>query len=334
MKYISLVVVVFFSLGTFPLSACAGDEGPTILTPPDHAIVQGRFIDLVFNIGPNSPDALRIAVNGELHRPIPTLKDRKTVCVAGLPLTQGKNEITVSLLKAGKTIGQTSTSVYLGADPTGTFDAPPTGFTRYLFHSPIHDNACRMCHNLDFSKAPENPSSPKQSPCYLCHAQLTGGKFVHGPASVWACIMCHNLTHGTDQSKPDQSYCVPCHGDSIDAWKTEKHQHGPVAMGFCTTCHDPHSSNHPFFLRKETTDLCSTCHEDTASRPHVVSMFFTAKGHPVYRPENPFQPGKSFNCASCHRPHGSSFDHLLRWDGSSMKSFCTSCHKILPQARR
>ena len=39
--------------------------------------------------------------------------------------------------------------------------------------------------------------------------------------------------------------------------------HGPVAMGDCIACHDPHQSDAKFQMRKPTTSaLCFSCHEN------------------------------------------------------------------------
>jgi predicted CXXCH cytochrome family protein len=98
-------------------------------------------------------------------------------------------------------------------------------------------------------------------------------------------------------------------------------------MGACTACHNPHSSQQEYFLRLSPTELCSTCHADTASRPHLISGF-NGEGHPVKAKTNPADPTQAFSCASCHNPHASENSMLLNFGGKkvSLKNFCTNCH--------
>ncbi len=85
--------------------------------------------------------------------------------------------------------------------------------------------------------------------------------------------------------------------------------HGPVAVGDCMTCHDPHGGANPKLLRAKGSALCETCHVEMKARL-AESRFQHA---PV--PED---------CTKCHNPHSSPFKYQLRSEGASL---CFSCHK-------
>lgn len=318
------VISVLFLL---PAATRAEAGSLAIFSPPDHACVEGKLLDLVLTTGGLKPDVVSITVNGRHLPPILNPGKAQTLCREGLQLLDGINTISVVLLDDGRPLASAAINVFRRSNLSWRYNQPPPGFTAYSFHTPDNENKCRRCHLIDLGSIATRPPSPEKSPCFLCHKQLLQGKFAHGPASVWACLMCHapeSPGARFQTARPSKVVCAGCHGERSDP----AYPHGPVAMGMCTACHDPHVADHPFFLRMETTDLCSSCHEDTANRPHVISYFSSGKGHPVYLKKNPFQPGQEFTCASCHQPHGGAFPFLLKKEKTSMKTYCTSCHEF------
>lgn len=314
-----------------PHPARAASGNLKILTPPDQSSFDGPWVDLVFDTGHSSADAVRVTLNGKLlpnHRKMGKGKIR---CFGEIKLARGMNHIQVALEKSGKTLEKKTVSAFLGFAFSGLYSDLPDGFQPYYFHNDKQQSKCGYCHDLTFSNLSATPSSPDKSPCYICHRKLASEPYVHGPVSVGACTMCHDQK--TKETRvgvlsPAEKVCMPCHSDSIDQWKKNDYQHGPTAMGACTACHDPHGSSHEYFLKMETTDLCSSCHEDTASKPHLITFFGGGAGHPVYRKDNPFSPGTEFNCASCHNPHGSSNRYVLRYPEHPWKKFCIHCHNF------
>ncbi len=324
----SLRVIIIFSLLIFP-AVCQADAGDLfILTPPDNSSIAGERIDFVFSAGESSFDAISLTVNGRSSPADLKSQDQKIYCLAGLKLDKGHNTIAVTLLKNARPLGHAIVNVFRRSKLSQRYNRTPFEYSPYNFHVQENEKLCLDCHSFKIDSTSVNPPDPEQSICFQCHKHLLGGKYVHGPASVWGCLNCHDLkATGPKYHTPLQSkaVCERCHEDVRDSLS---YAHGPVAMGMCTVCHNPHSSGQRFFLRMAMTDLCSTCHEDTANRPHLV-LSFSGKGHPVALNYNPYQPGTEFSCASCHNPHGGSHPLLLKNDNSSMRTYCTSCHKFL-----
>jgi predicted CXXCH cytochrome family protein len=118
--------------------------------------------------------------------------------------------------------------------------------------------------------------------------------------------------------------CLDCH-DSLD--KPIKHA---AAEEDCTYCHGPHEekvgppNDNPYRLTAPLNELCITCHEGMKEQ-HPVA------GHPTSLPQDPLYPKKKFTCISCHNPHQSSMEKLIRYDYSAGNSpykgqFCAVCH--------
>lgn len=73
---------------------------------------------------------------------------------------------------------------------------------------------------------------------------------------------------------PDSDMCYECHLEEMKIWSSKKHIHGPVNLGKCTICHKPHASDYPFYLLKQSWDLCVACHADSATGKHVLGDCF------------------------------------------------------------
>jgi predicted CXXCH cytochrome family protein len=148
-----------------------------------------------------------------------------------------------------------------------------------------------------------------------CHPDIGKNKFVHGPVIANACEVCHIVgdkhrppkQHDLTYPKEGAALCLECHEEFESGLKGLK-QHGPVADGECTICHDPHQEDDKFFLRETThSELCFSCHEDNMSgKKHV------------------HKPVKDGDCIACHDAHGSTHDFLLETDRVSL---CFSCHE-------
>lgn len=113
----------------------------------------------------------------------------------------------------------------------------------------------------------------------------------------------------TDTSRlvsEEGTLCRVCHRQ--DAERAMKLQHPPFERGKCTSCHDPHGSDHVAMMKGEAADVCQSCHR---TGPELAM----AVRHP------PFVEGK---CMSCHRPHASEEKRLLP---TSERELCFGCHK-------
>ena len=109
----------------------------------------------------------------------------------------------------------------------------------------------------------------------------------------------------------------------VEEWQGMKQMHGPTAVGQCTACHDPHSSDWDSLTKSHPTDLCNLCHVAKKLESHVL-----ANGHPVRGKSNPLNPDTVFSCASCHNPHGSDYDALMNLNTQNgVMAICLNCHK-------
>ncbi len=329
MKAIFTIIMAMVSCVMTVSVSCAAARNFTVLSPPDRAAVEGAAISVVVRIESKDSDEIRVSAGDRRQSLTRKPGDRIFVCFEGLRLSPGPNQLRVTGLKEGKTIEEIKYQLFYRSNLSAEANSTPSGYAQYYFHTRDHEKECTSCHQLDFAGAPENPSSPEQSHCFICHKKMTRNyRQVHGPAAVWSCTICHELKGAGRKlatPKPDEKVCRACHENN---WKTKKFMHGPTAAGECATCHNPHASDEAYFLRLETGDLCVACHEEVASRPHVISGFSGVQGHPVRRSPDPFNPGRDFTCASCHNPHASDYSDLLRSDNSSMSRFCQTCHRM------
>ena len=58
---------------------------------------------------------------------------------------------------------------------------------------------------------------------------------------------------------PTPDVCYKCHED-----RTAEYEflHGPVAVGDCLFCHEPHESSHKYLLKQGVPALCYRCHNE------------------------------------------------------------------------
>lgn len=173
---------------------------------------------------------------------------------------------------------------------------------------------------LSAEEAKQHPPLVKveSSRCADCHAdRLTGRGSQHPPAED-DCTTCHSVEIAEGETRvslvdADPALCVMCHDDKAAAVEgTLKAPHFPVTES-CTTCHDPHSSEHPRLLIDTPPALCTTCHD-------LVEL----------QPKHGQQLTPGARCTACHAPHGSDNAHLLL--GSQLhppfaKGSCDACHR-------
>ncbi|UCE49790.1 MAG: hypothetical protein JSW47_06490 [Phycisphaerales bacterium] len=112
------------------------------------------------------------------------------------------------------------------------------------------------------------------------------------------CASCHDVQRQAES--PSQTYflapvpelCYNCHTDHRDATSSV---HGPVAVGDCLFCHDPHKSRIEHLLKQPVPKLCYLCHDmnDIGSIP----------AHPIE---------EASKCTDCHDAHASFARTLLK----------------------
>jgi predicted CXXCH cytochrome family protein len=120
-----------------------------------------------------------------------------------------------------------------------------------------------------------------------------------------------------------QKVCATCHGSMA----TGPFTHGPVAAGYCTLCHDPHGSNYSAWTRKESWNLCTTCHAEKKEDKHLIRGRGSNVFHPTRKRPDPLRPGKALACESCHSPHSAYTQELLVLEAKGTFDLCRLCHR-------
>jgi predicted CXXCH cytochrome family protein len=119
--------------------------------------------------------------------------------------------------------------------------------------------------------------------------------FTHPPTKD--CTACHDFSKQevfssqTYLIKPVPELCYECH---VDYTTSASYVHGPVAVGRCLFCHNPHKSRIEHLLEKPESQICYLCHDiDTVKLipAHLVKQ--------------------QFACTDCHNAHTSSIKYLL-----------------------
>lgn len=106
----------------------------------------------------------------------------------------------------------------------------------------------------------------------------------HRPYMEKRCDDCHDKT--TESGfvvKSKSELCFVCHSDFIKG----SFVHGPVAVGDCLACHDPHTSTLPSLLKVRAADVCAVCHKEARQAVSLHEMTVT----------------HGLVCVNCHSPH-------------------------------
>jgi predicted CXXCH cytochrome family protein len=122
---------------------------------------------------------------------------------------------------------------------------------------------------------------------------------VHEPTK--ACTNCHDTKR---QSRfAGRAYLIApvpklCHDCHDDATISAPNVHGPVAVGQCLQCHNPHKTQVRYLLEKGgVPELCYSCHD--------MDSILSIPAHFVSEPSA---------CIDCHDPHASLERPLLKED--------------------
>ncbi|WP_243374060.1 cytochrome c3 family protein [Geotalea sp. SG265] len=105
----------------------------------------------------------------------------------------------------------------------------------------------------------------------------------HAPYEEKKCDDCHDKTKENGLVVGKSQLCSMCHDDFIKG----SFVHGPVAVGECLACHEPHTSQYQSLLKTNKDQACSVCHQEkrlSAAMHDKVSQ-------------------RKVNCVDCHNPH-------------------------------
>ncbi|BCS53273.1 cytochrome c3 family protein [Geobacter sp. SVR] len=112
---------------------------------------------------------------------------------------------------------------------------------------------------------------------------VVDSKSQHAPYLEKRCNDCHDKKNQNGLITSRTELCMVCHTGFVKGL----YVHGPVAVGDCSACHLPHSSNYPSLLRADKNAICLTCHREkrTASAMHDKLA------------------AQRIGCTDCHDPH-------------------------------
>ena len=195
-------------------------------------------------------------------------------------------------------------------------------------HTKAEDRACVGCHQLG-SKMKQfgGADGHTNNPCFACHPErkhMFEQEYIHGPVAGGSCTICHN-PHGSvyDHSlnQPPQILCLSCHED-LNEEQAKPVVHKPFKDGRCVACHDPHSTNNRWMLIKNSEKVCLECHNIQGTLAVHEHPFSVKPKKKLNVPLKLTRKGK-LECVSCHNPHATQSEHLLR---TTQQNTCVGCH--------
>jgi len=361
MKQLTLIFIILLAGG----SAYA-DQGLELFTPPPFLSTSKADLYLV---GKTSAPLVEIYLNGEKAI---DLQVKDSIFHGKVKFGYGLNELEIMPIYSGL-IETAEISVKIevlcGPDVTGRYARL---YPKYLFHDQRSKEACLGCHdpNLDGPLPAQNNSAClschsslltidpelkeskhehcdachklgpnllslasnigyfEESTCFNCHENKRrdfGQEYIHGPVAVGSCTICHD-PHGSRHEHAlvtaEEILCFSCHDFQLEL-KEMPVQHNPFRRGMCGSCHDPHSTNNKWVLVKSSVEVCMGCHNE-------VNGGMSAHKHPYnVEPKRKLTSNLQLSddgrleCLSCHNPHASRVQHLLRTD---QEFTCSGCH--------
>ena len=223
-------------------------------------------------------------------------------------LQPGHNTFYLQIIDSGgETAFNDSVAFFYQVEPLDI--SAGTEFGRYRFHTADNESGCALCHG-----------EMEEDNCLRCHEPIIGHQYAHPPTEDDGCSTCHDYGSSPRNQTIADMYsdietCLMCHGDQEEALDMDL-IHPPFEEG-CVFCHDSHSSPNDAILVRSVIDVCSYCHDDIVGTNHPVA------NHPLEGNRDPLSAGRKFSCASCHNPHASNAESLLR---ESWFTLCGKCH--------
>jgi len=180
-----------------------------------------------------------------------------------------------------------------------------------LGQTPAESGPCGACHSFhEFSR---RPAPTKLDPTGLCATCHRAGQ-------------CAERQSGLPFSHPDG--VAPENVPPGAALELYPRLDDPTKRGLaCLTCHDPHETRHPHFLRMEPSALCAQCHPAQnvpAGGKHDFTSRLQLKNG---RDRTAAQSG---TCGFCHAVHNA--NGPMMWVATPQKpatpaALCTECHR-------
>ncbi len=200
-------------------------------------------------------------------------------------------------------------------------------------HAAIDMVGCTGCHSPHSTDNKHQLLKAVPDLCYDCHSDKKEEvKTPHEAFKVQkSCVNCHD-PHASDYDKQlkaeeNMELCLKCHNRvrktsrgyvmNMKKWlKDNPDHHGPILMGDCAVCHNPHGSNNWRMLRKafpsefyaefkvEKYSLCFECHDkELALEKRTSSATDFRNGDKNLHYVHVNSPRKGRTCVVCHNIH-------------------------------
>lgn len=188
-------------------------------------------------------------------------------------------------------------------------------------HQPFLNDNCTGCHEPHGSDYTPLLVQAQPELCYQCHPAIQNqfAKPSHHPVGVdLTCGSCHNPHAAQYQgliNAQNNEFCYECHGNVEVRYEQSAH-----SGMLCIRCHTPHGSDYAPILIAENPDLCLECHP----------TFEGQNKHPVSQNFFDIHSKKGLTCSSsCHNPHGSNYQYMLKNFNPQQDGQCLQCHRTV-----
>lgn len=200
-------------------------------------------------------------------------------------------------------------------------------------HAPFLNGDCTGCHQPHGSRYEPLLNAIRPDLCYECHPETESDfrRPSHHPVGgTFTCASCHdphaapflNLVAATGNG-----FCYQCHTSVRKRYDASAH-----AETRCDSCHTAHGSNSVPLLVQRNPPLCFRCHARKGydERTHAVLY----KNHPVRGAHYDVNAEAPLTCtSSCHNPHGTELNRMLRYFDYHRDGTCLMCHAVTKGSR-
>lgn len=195
-------------------------------------------------------------------------------------------------------------------------------------HDPFMYDNCTGCHRPHSSDYRPLVIQDQPKLCYRCHPAIEQDfrKVSHHPVgTLLDCTGCHQPHASGYQGllpATGNQICYTCHAEIKPRYA--RSDHGDAR---CWSCHQPHGSDSGPLLNNYQPDVCFSCHE----RQCYDDGYGGYWNHPVRSIYYDVNRDTPLTCTtSCHDPHGTRNNYMLRAYNYPFDGNCLMCHARVP----